>query len=152
MEALAELHPFFVHFPIALFIFYAMIETWGVFSKKDIFGNTAIVLLLFILITSIFAAVTGNQSESIAAKLAESNSAVPMELIEQHETFATISIWYFLLVLIFRFYLVIKKKFEGNIKYLFILLAIIGCVLIFITGKLGGDLVYKYGVGTQLLK
>ena len=152
MEALAELHPFFVHFPIALFLFYALVETWGAFSKKEYFGNSALILLLLVVITSVLAALTGNQAEAIISEFVESNTSIPKELIEQHETFATLSIWYFILLLGLRFYFVVKKKFEGKIKYIFIVLAIIGCGLILVTGKLGGDLVFKYGVGTPLFK
>jgi uncharacterized membrane protein len=150
MEVLAELHPFFVHFPIALFLFYALVETWGAFSKKEYFGNTAMILLLLVVVTSVLAALTGNQAEAIILDIAENNVIIPNELLEEHETFATYSIWYFILLLALRFYFVIKKKFDGKIKYIFVVLAFIGCGLILVTGKLGGDLVFKYGVGTPL--
>ncbi len=150
MEVLAELHPFFVHFPIALFLFYALVETWGAFSKKEYFGNTAMILLLLVVVTSVLAALTGNQAEAIILDIAENNVIIPNELIEEHENFATFSIWYFILLLALRFYFVIKKKFDGKIKYIFVVLAFIGCGLILVTGKLGGDLVFKYGIGTPL--
>lgn len=150
MEVLAELHPFFVHFPIALFLFYALVETWGAFSKKEYFGNTAMILLLLVVVTSVLAALTGNQAEAIILDIAENNVIIPNELIEEHENFATFSIWYFIFLLALRFYFVIKKKFDGKIKYIFVVLAFIGCGLILVTGKLGGDLVFKYGIGTPL--
>jgi uncharacterized membrane protein len=150
MEVLAELHPFFVHFPIALFVFYAMIEIWSAFSKKELFGKTAMILLFAVVVTAVLAALTGNQAEAAAAEIVNESVAFPKEMIEQHESFATYSIWFFIFLLALRFYFFIKKKLSGNIKYLFAVLAIVGCILILITGKLGGDLVYKYGVGTPL--
>ena len=151
MEAVAELHPFFVHFPIALFLFYALVESWSAFTKKEYFGNSALILLLLVVVTSVLSALTGNQAEAIISEFAGNNAYIPNELIEQHETFATLSIFYFILMLGLRFYFVAKKKFEGKIRYLFVVLALIGCVLILITGKLGGDLVFKYGVGTPYI-
>jgi uncharacterized membrane protein len=152
MEILSELHPFFVHFPIALFTFYAFIEIWNVFSKKEMFGNMAMVLLLIVVVAAVLAALTGNQAAAAAAEIVTDAAVYPEELIEQHESFSTYSIWYFIFLLALRFYFFIKKKITANIKYMFAALAIIGCILILVTGKLGGDLVYKYGVGTSLFK
>jgi uncharacterized membrane protein len=47
---------------------------------------------------------------------------------------------------------VLKKKFKGILQYLFIPLVLIGCFLIYETGDRGGELVYKYGIGTEILK
>ena len=150
MGDIPQLHAFIVHFPIALFVFYTVIEIWEAFSKNQSFGITQLVLLGFIAAAAVLAALTGNQAEQIASQAAETISNYPKELVELHESFATYTIWYFILLFGLRFYFVVKKKFEGKIKYAFAALALAGCVLVLTTGKLGGDLVYKYGIGTSL--
>jgi uncharacterized membrane protein len=93
---------------------------------------------------------TGNQAQA-AAKLLFKNSGEINEIIELHEEYATITLFYFSALLILRSYLVLKKKFVGNIQYIFIALGLIGCYLIYTTGIHGGELVFKYGIGTKLL-
>jgi uncharacterized membrane protein len=48
--------------------------------------------------------------------------------------------------------LVLKKKFTGYIKYIVVLIALVGCYFVYQTGEHGGKLVYKYGLGTDLKK
>jgi uncharacterized membrane protein len=53
--------------------------------------------------------------------------------------------------LFIRIYFTIRKKFEGIVTYIFIFLGLAGCILVYITGTLGGELVFRHGIGTQLL-
>ena len=148
MEILAELHPRIVHFPIAFFILYFFFETFGVILKKDFLLKAAFLILIVGVLTALIAVLSGNQAQA-AAKLLLTNGNDLNELIEIHEEYATITIWYFSALLILRTYLVIKKRFDGNLQYLFIVLGMIGCYLIYTTGIHGGDLVFKHGIGTQ---
>ena len=59
------------------------------------------------------------------------------------------TVTYFLILLVARYYLVQKKKMTKLFKGVLIILALCGGLLIFQTGLTGGDLVYKYGVGTE---
>jgi uncharacterized membrane protein len=43
----------------------------------------------------------------------------------------------------------VKKKFSGVIKYLFILFAVIGIFLIYKTAEFGGEMINKFGIGTE---
>jgi uncharacterized membrane protein len=45
---------------------------------------------------------------------------------------------------------VLKKKSNSSLKYLLLLFALFGCYLIYQTAEYGGDLVKKFGVGTEL--
>lgn len=156
MEFLSELHPRIVHFPIAFFILYFFFELFGVILKKDFLLKAAFLILIVGVLTALIAVLTGNQAQT-AAKLLFKNGNDLNDLIEVHEEYATITVWFFSAVLIFRTYLVVKKKFwesitavNGKLKYLFIVLGLIGCYLIYMTGIHGGDLVFKHGIGTQL--
>lgn len=105
-------------------------------------------ILVVGVLTALIAVITGNQAQT-AAKLLFTNGSDLNKLIELHEEYATLTLFYFSAVLFLRIYLVIKKKLDGNWQYLFILLGLIGCYLIYTTGIHGGDLVFKHGIGTQ---
>ncbi len=152
MEFIAELHPKVVHFPVALLITYTLFEILGAFLKREFISKAALVILFLGIITAVLAVLTGNQADQLARSLAEKGAAYPKDLIEQHELFATLTIWYFFALMILRTYFVIKKKFENKVKYLFAVLAIIGSVFVYKAGDYGGELVYKHGIGTDLIK
>ncbi|MBI1937059.1 MAG: DUF2231 domain-containing protein [Ignavibacteriales bacterium] len=148
MEFLSGLHSKVIHFPIAFFILYFLFETSGIILKKDFLAKSAFIVLALGVIFSVLSVLTGNQAFEVVKTSLQKNELT--SLIERHEQLATVTLWYFFLMLISRTYLTVKKKFEGNIRYAFILFGLIGCVLIYITGIYGGELVYKYGVGTGL--
>jgi uncharacterized membrane protein len=152
MEFLAQLHPKIVHFPVAFLSIYVLLEITGVFSKKDFLRNTAFLFLFLGVLAAIAAVITGNQASELASQWEDKGAIIPFGLISQHEEYANITLWYFAALLVFRTYLVIKKKFKSAIQYVFIVLAIVGGYLIYETGDLGGRLVYDHGVGTELKK
>lgn len=88
----------------------------------------------------------------VANKWENQGAMIPFHAISEHQESANWAVWFFSILLILRTMAVLKKKFAGYIKYVFLVLAIVGMFIIYRTGELGGKLVYKYGVGTQLLK
>lgn len=150
MEFLAELHPRIVHFPAVLFILYFFLEVSGILLKKDYLNKSAYIILIAGIVTAVAAVLTGNQAHEAAKMIMKGKNNLLNEMIEQHEQNATIALWYFIAILILRTYFITKKKFESNWKYIFIPLGLVGCYLIYITGIHGGELVFKYGIGTQL--
>jgi uncharacterized membrane protein len=152
MEFLANLHPKIVHFPVALLVAYSFLEILGILIKKESISQTAYVLLLLGVIGAIAAVLTGNQADEVAKMWFGRFKFNTAGLISLHETYATISLFIFTGILALRTYLIIKKKFNTKIKYLFIFLAIIGFYFIIETGMIGGELVYKRGVGVEILR
>lgn len=151
MEFLAGLHPKLVHFPIAFFILYFFLETFGLVLQKEYLTKTAYIVLIAGVITALCAVLTGNQAQDLAKQVLKNNYNSLSSSVDLHEEFATVTLWYFFALLIFRTYLMLKKKFTGSLKYIFILLGLIGCYFIYMTGVYGGDLVFNFGVGTHLL-
>ncbi len=152
MNFLAGLHPQVVHFPIAFFLAYALMEVLGVIFKKDFLSKTAY-LFLFLGVLGAFAAVfTGNSAVDAAKALSKKGVHIAFGAIEAHEDMANITMWFFTGLLVLRTYFILKKKFTKKIKVLFLLLALLGSIIVYRTGELGGRLVYKYGIGTNLLK
>lgn len=152
MDFLAQLHPKIVHFPIAFFLAYVLFELIGIIFKKDFFSKAAHLILFLGVLGAIAAVLTGNSAQQAARQLSKAGAAISMKAIGNHEDFANFTMWYFTGLLVYRTFLVLKKNFTGKIKYLFILLALIGSFLVYQTGELGGKLVYKYGIGTDVIK
>jgi uncharacterized membrane protein len=150
-----DLHPVFVHFPIALLIVYSLLECLRS-KKNEILFNSKLILLVIGLVGAFFALSTGDIAEK-----SYSGSDVH-KLIEIHATFAGISTYiYGLITLIYLVYLLNKMKWNFNNgidkillpisnisllifekNWIMISMAIIGLIAIVITGGLGGLIVY----------
>lgn len=151
MEFLAELHPKIVHFPIALFIIYTFIEIIGAVFNKEQFTKTAPVLLSLGVLFGVAAVLSGNQAYETGKIIFGLQRQFPRSIVSLHEKYATITLWYFLFLLILRTYFVIKKKLTKTFLIILSALGLVGCYLIYLTGSYGADLVYKFGVGIKLL-
>lgn len=163
MEFLAELHPKVVHFPIALLIVYALLELIGAIFKKNTFTNAAFIILIIGFVGTITAMITGEQAAHLAEEWDEiglmNDAIMPYGAIDKHEDWASNTLWFFLFVVVLRSLFVInfvvKKKYENYfnlVRYGFAVLSLVGCFFIYKTGEHGGELVYKHGVGTELIK
>ena len=146
MELLAELHPKVVHFPVALLLTYVILELIGIVFRKEFYQKAAHLLLFLGVIFALFAVLTGNQAFTAYQYWSESSS----KLFNEHQTFANLTVWYFTGMLVLRTYLVVKKKFSSSYKYIVFILALFGCYLVYQTSEHGGDLIKKFGVGTEL--
>ena len=146
MEFLAGLHPKVVHFPIALLITFVLLELIGTLLNKDFYTKTAHLILFLGVIGTILAVLTGNQA-FISYKYWNPASE---ELFNNHQTFANLAVWHFAGLLVLRTYLVVKKRYFKTMKYIFLVLTLFGGFLIYQTSEYGGELVKKYGIGTEL--
>jgi uncharacterized membrane protein len=149
MEFLADLHPKIIHFPIAFFILYSLFETASVIFKKEFLSKSAFIILILGVVFSLLAVLTGNQAHELVKKI-QIEAMLYESIIAKHELYATITLWYFTSLLFFRVYFLVKKKFIGKIVYVFVLLGLLGIYFIYMTGLLGGELVFKYGIGIKL--
>lgn len=145
---LAEIHPKVVHFPVALLATYSILEIVGIIFKKEFLTKSALLILCLGVVTALLAVFTGYEAATTAQDLTDNSSA----LLDNHQTFATYLLWSSAIVCGLRIYAVIKKKFSGLSKYFFLIAAILILFLVFNTGTYGGDLVKKYGLGTDIIK
>jgi uncharacterized membrane protein len=143
---LAEIHPKVVHLPVALLTTYSLLEIVGIVFKKEFISKSALLILSLGVVTAFFAVLTGNQASADFIFWTDDSSA----LLGEHQTYATYLLWLSVLVCGFRIFVVLKKKFFGITKYLFILFALMIVFLVYQTGIHGGDLVKKYGIGTEI--
>lgn len=151
MEFWAELHPVFVHFPIAFFTLYAILELLRWFKINNI-DQIALFALLLSVVVAVPTLLSGNQAEMAISQSDMNLNQLQLESIENHANYANILIWYFLGMLILKLYIWFNKKSSLITKICFSLLAVIGAVFVYLTGHSGGQLVYKFGFGTELLK
>jgi uncharacterized membrane protein len=143
---LADIHTKVVHFPIALLVTYSLLEIFGIVFNKEFITKSALLILCLGIIVAFFAVLTGNQ----AANNFNFWNTESSTLLNEHQTFATYLLLVSLSICALRIFFTVKKKFKGLIKYLFVLFALIIIFLVYETGIHGGDLVKKYGVGTDL--
>ena len=150
MNILARLHPLVIHFPVVLLFFYLGLEIINIFLKNSVLKKYSLIILAFGVISGIFAVLTGNLAFQ---KLIDHPNITKLHLmlIEKHELFASLTMWYFLALLVFQFYRYVKKKNESRLDYLFVIFIIGGVILLYKTAQVGGILVYKFGIGTDLL-
>lgn len=157
-----NLHPIFVHFPIAFLLLYSVIKIipFRKLFPKVSWKQTELLLLVVGILGAYLAAYTGE----IAEKLVGPNK----QLVNMHSNFASISIWtysailvgellYFILPIIsvkyniqdkrervlgklFKFLERVKNALTDNAVQT--MLSIVGFVAISITGLLGGVMVY----------
>ncbi len=155
-----DIHPILVHFPVALFTFFAILEIITIKKLKEsvsFFYAKALILLAGIL-GAFMALSTGEGAEHRIPW-----DATTRNVIETHAFFATLTTWVFVIIGFSYLILVIERstlrnhtiviKYENIYKkllaiatwlqkYLVKILAVIGLVSITITGGLGGSIVY----------
>lgn len=142
---LAEIHPNVVHFPVALLTTYSILEITGIIFNKEFIAKSALLVLCLGVVTALIAVLTGNQAATNFIHWTDGSTA----LLNNHQAGATYLLWVSSIVCGFRIFAAIKKKFVGWIKYVFVVFAIVILFIVYKTGSYGGDLVKKYGIGTD---
>lgn len=145
---LAEIHSKVVHFPIALLVVYSILEIAGIVFNKEFVSKSALLVLCIGVVTAFLAVLSGHQA-SIDFKFWNEASS---KLLDEHRSSATYLLWGSVLISALRIFIVVKKKFVGLVKLIFIPLAILILLVVYETGVRGGNLVKVFGVGTELHK
>ena len=149
-----NIHPIFVHFPIALLFIYSILK---ILPFKKWFPKVTWDYLGFILLLiGVLGAFVASSTGEIAEKLVQKNR----QLIEMHSIFAGISTTIFGLLLLGEILLLLTPKIFSKYnlpktseyvlfiqkilthKIIVILLAVFGLISITITGLLGGTIVF----------
>lgn len=143
ISAMANIHPLFVHFPIAFFSAFVLIDLAGSLLNKRPWRQLA---GGFLYLGTIMAAAT------VAAGLQAAQSVPHGDdvhaIMERHEAFgisililsAVLSLWR----------LLARGLVTGGANVLFLLLALILGGLVVLTADLGGLMVYKFGVAVEV--
>lgn len=137
------LHPAFVHFPLVLLLVSVTLEAVGFFRRDPRFTFSAQVTLLVGTVAMLFAFVCGNFAEIWAAR-----DGISQDPMEYHELLATVTSWLFVFLTAGR--LLLGKAPRRSLMAVYLVAALVGCVLLGVTGHVGAKLVYDRGAGVQI--
>lgn len=139
-----DLHPFIVHFPIALLLTGILCDTTGILLRRGLFLNLGYLLLILGAVSAIVAALTGDSAAETARKI----QGIRKDL-NLHNNFSTLTVWFAINLALFRTHLTFKKRFTGLLRLIYLIFALATSALIATSSYTGGRLVYKYGAGTE---
>ena len=139
MSVLENLHPMFVHFPIALLTLFFIVDCAALIASQPNWRKTA---SHFLYLGTLFSGMTVMAGLIAAGTLPHGDDV--HEIMEHHEHLgisvlligAALSAWRFMA----------KEIFEGPANVLFSLSSLILVVLLALTADLGGFMVYGHGV------
>ena len=138
-----DLHPFVVHFPIALLTLSAVCDLVGVLADREQLRWTGFLLLVVGTIGALIAALTGDAAEHVAGQIPGIHDA-----LEQHEDFATLTIWTAVFLVLGRAHFVVKRRFLGVARAVYLVLALCLAALVLYSGYTGGKMVHDFEAGT----
>ena len=136
---MADLHPFFVHFPIALLLAAVCFDIHGVARDFRTSMMTAYVLQVVAALFAILAALSGNLAESTIEQ-DEALSAGISAALNNHISFGNTIVWIIVIVTLGRTFALLEKKVWARSGWIFPVLSLGLAILVLITGFLGGDL------------
>ena len=136
---MAELHPFFVHFPIAILVVAVAFDIYGASRRQQQHTQTAFLLQLMAGVSAIFAAISGNMAETMGVNQQSLHQGV-MEAFDKHISVGNAMVWLIILAAVGRAFAVLEKKDWAMRGWVFPLVSTVVALLVIITGLLGGDL------------
>ncbi|MGO0058469.1 DUF2231 domain-containing protein [Brevibacillus fluminis] len=136
------IHPFLVHFPIALFLIGTVFQLIAL-KKKQPFDTAATYLFLVGFLGGIASYLTGDGAEHFVERHFNGNLE---DFVSPHETWALASLVVFGLILVLKL-LPFLRKWSSVLVPVVLLLAIVGSGLIIETGHTGGKIVYNSQLG-----
>lgn len=137
------LHPALVHFPIALSLLALGFELVARHPRARHWSDGAIALWLAAALGAVAAVLTGNAAHDDAVVPAAARA-----LVARHQELAELAMWLLLALAAARLVLAFKGWFRGALAWLVIIVAAGLAGLVGYVGHLGGQMVFKHGVGT----
>ncbi|MEX1261889.1 MAG: DUF2231 domain-containing protein [Balneolaceae bacterium] len=137
-----NIHPFIVHFPIALLVVAVLFDVARLFFKDENWLQKTVLTLYTTgslgLIASFF---SGREAVDTVSVI---GNAVP--IVTSHEDWALYTLLFFLIYTTIRFATWWKDLEKGFVQPLLLVIAFVGIGMLWQTGDLGSQLVYKHGV------
>ncbi|NIR51726.1 DUF2231 domain-containing protein [candidate division KSB1 bacterium] len=142
LQNVENIHPLFVHFPIALVLVTLLFETMWWFTKRESFRKTATYLLYLGALSAVAAVITG-----YLASNGLGHDAPGHEFVHEHRD---VMLWMSgLLVAATLLVLFVRAFREGQWRRLFILPLLVISGLLINGADKGGRLVFEYGTGVR---
>jgi uncharacterized membrane protein len=138
-------HPLFVHFPVALLLFAAVVALYAQATHRPGAQLVARVLLYAGTLAAIAAAVTGFVAAQTVTPVVGAK-----HVIAEHQTYAYILLAIASLLSAWSLVSWRRRGVSPGPPLLWILGQVVLVVLVFLTANEGGELVHELGVGTKL--
>lgn len=145
ISAMENIHPLFVHFPIALLTVFFLIDFAGSIAKKPDWRQVASWLLYLGTLFAGMAVLAG-----LAAASTVMHGDDVHEIMETHKHFGISILTLAAILSIWRF--IAKGVLQGALNVVYLACAAVLCVLLALGADLGGLMVYKYGVAVAPAK
>lgn len=137
-----NLHPMFVHFPLALLSVGLLFDTLGYLLKKQSLSSAGWWCFSLGVLSAIVTVFTGMQAEHTVKVSGEAK-----EILENHEHFQITSTVVFVVLWIWR---CITRERMPKFAIIYFVITAIAVGAILYGAYYGGELVYEYGVGTAV--
>ena len=138
-----HIHPMIVHFPIALIMVGFTAEIFSLFFKSEkCLSKTGFWLMILGTVAAIAAWVSGQLFTS------HPFDSGFMRLFEKHEKGALITMIVMVIGLIFRIWLIARKKEATILKWIAFGFYALGFIAVSVTGFVGGKMVYDFLINT----
>lgn len=145
LHSLDNIHPLFVHFPIALLLGFLGIELFAALFNKQDWRRTASCFLYLGTVSALVTVYFGMQAAQTVA-----HSEAVHDIMMQHKSYG-ITVAVLSVVLSFwRWFVRASFGVVGSILH--ILLALATCFILFLGADLGGLMVYQYGVAVNAVQ
>lgn len=135
------IHPMVIHFTIAFIFLTALAGVAGLLFRRDrYFSRTFFYLLILSIFAALAAGIAGSISESYV-------TSIPPEVrhtFETHKKFGELTGILLLVAFAFQW---LKQRKTKNVSIIACLLCLAAVVTVTVAGHLGGDAVYKHGLG-----
>lgn len=138
------LHPVIAHFSVALLFVSIFFDLLALLKSQSFLQTPAFYLLVLGVVAGVSAGITGNDAFQ---GLAISTQQLPQ--VQSHTDFGTGTIWLSILLLLFRFYLAVRRRFFGGFRLAYFALGLVVAGLLSVTGYFGGKLVFEHGIGVK---
>jgi len=137
-----NIHPYFVHFPIAILAIGLLWDLLGILLKKESLKNAGWWAQLFGTVAIVITAITG----LIAANTVVHKDAAH-EIMETHETIGLIVTGVFIVLFLWRSFLKTALPSQKLQQIIYLVIGGLAVLMMLYGAHLGGKLVYEFGVG-----
>jgi len=136
---MAALHPFFVHFPIALLLAAMLFDFFGQMRQWASAKSSAFALQILAAVSALLAGFTGNRAESVVLGQQKLSEGIAPELVS-HVGWGNSMVWIILIFVIARSFVILEKKQWALDGWIIPLGSAVLSALVIYTGLLGGEL------------
>ncbi|MCC7261985.1 MAG: DUF2231 domain-containing protein [Candidatus Latescibacteria bacterium] len=138
-------HPLLVHFPIVLLPLSVGLDLAALVRRQPPWHGVAYGLLCLGALSSAAAVLTGNTAADPYRQHPQLQG-----LVGAHEDWATSVLLLFFALALARLPLQLQHRLRTRAFGLWLVVALAGCALVWMTGYSGGELVYQHGAGVNI--